>query len=146
MNRLSNLGTWYNRIVLLLVAVLFASIAVKNLMHPFEAAKQANIILSSTTALSVARVSMGALPLSFAIFILVSLFSEKQLSRAVLFVFILAGITTMVRVASLQIDGHSDFGQKVLVPEIAITVLSALGLYLGRRRMPKQKNDLMSQA
>jgi len=139
MNRLSNFGIWYNRILLLLVAILFAIIALRNLVHPIAAATQSNIILSSATALSVARVMMGALPLSFAIFIFVSLFSDRQISRGVLFVFVLIGITTLVRIASLQIDGHSDFGEKVLVPEISITVLAALGLYLDRRRKREQK-------
>jgi len=143
MNRLSNFGIWYNRILLLLVAILFAIIALRNLVHPIAAATHSNIILSSATALSVARVMMGALPLSFAIFIFVSLFSERQIFRGVLFVLILMGITTIVRIASLQIDGHSDFGQKVLVPEISITVLSALGLYFGQLRRRKQKNNLV---
>jgi uncharacterized protein DUF4345 len=143
MNRLSNFGIWYNRILLLLVAILFAIIALRNLVHPIAAATQSNIILSSATALSVARVTMGALPLGFAIFIFISLFSEKQISRAVLLVFILIGITTVVRISSLQLDGHSDFGQKVLVPEISITVLSALGLYLDQLRRRKQKNNLV---
>jgi hypothetical protein len=139
MDRLSNFGIWYNRIVLLFVAILFVIIAVKNLAHPFEAAKQSNIILSSATALSVARVTMGALPLGFAIYIFVSLFYDKKISSGILLVFILLGITTLVRFASLQIDGHSDFGQRVLFPEITITFLSAFGLYLERRRASHKK-------
>jgi len=133
-------GIWYSRILLLLVSILFTSIALKDLLHPFEAAKQSNITLSSATAFSVFRVSMGALPLGFAIFTFVSLFSQRQISRGLLLVFILVGITTLVRIASLKIDGKSDFGQKVLIPEIVITILSAVGLYLDQRRTKSQEN------
>ena len=132
-------GIWYNRILLLLVSILFASIGLKNLVDPFEAARQSNITLSSATAFSVARVSMGALPLGFAIFTFITLFSQRQISRGLLLVFILVGITTLVRIASLKIDGNSDFGHRVLIPEIVITILSALGLYLDQRRTRPQK-------
>ena len=132
-------GIWYSRILLLLVSILFTSIALKNLLHPFEAAKQSNITLSSATAFSVFRVSMGALPLGFAIFTFVSLFSQRQVSRGLLLVFVLVGITTLVRIASLKIDGNSDFGEKVLIPEIVITILSAVGFYLDQRRTKHKK-------
>ena len=82
---------------------------------------------------------MGALPLGFAIFTFVALFSQRQISRGLLLVFILVGIITLVRIASLKIDGNSDFGEKVLIPEIVITILSAVGLYLDQRRTKAQK-------
>jgi hypothetical protein len=47
-------------------------------------------------------------------------------------------------VVSLVIDGHSDFGQKVLTPEIVITILASVGLYLEKRRRRRYgRNDLV---
>src|ERR1043165_9334438 len=134
MNKFSNVGIWFNRIVLFLVSILFAMIAMKNLFNPVASAAESNIVLSSTTALSVARVSMGAIPLAIALTSFLSIFSQKQMFGGLLLVFIVAFTVTLVRVISLRIDGPSVFGQKVLLPEIIITVLSATGLFLELRR------------
>jgi hypothetical protein len=103
-----NFGIWYNRILLLLVSILFASIALKNLLHPFEAARQSNITLSSATAFSVARVRMGALPLGFAIFTFVTLFSAN-IKRSIVG-FYRGRNHHAIRIASLKIDGN--FGRE----------------------------------
>src|SRR5215467_9468475 len=112
MDKLSNFGIWFNRTIPVLVSILFTMISIRNLLHPATSAAESNIILSSATAYSVARVSMGAIPLAVAIIIFLSIFLKKQILYAVLFVFILITIVTLVRIASLKIDGHSDFGAK----------------------------------
>jgi hypothetical protein len=134
MDKLSKLGIWVNRITLLFVSILFLNIGIRNTLFPLKSAVKSDIILSSATALSVARVSMGAFPLAFAVILLTSLFSKRAIFRGIISVFILIVITTVVRIASLQIDGHSAFGQKVLIPEIIITILSSVGLYLELHR------------
>jgi len=144
MDKLSFFGLWFNRVVLFLVSILFAIIATRNLLHPAEAAAVSNITLSSATAFSVARVSMGAIPLAIAVFMFISMFSVKQILSGLLFLFILIVTVTLVRVVSLVIDGHSDFGQKVLTPEIVITILASVGLYFERRRRRRYgRNDLV---
>lgn len=141
MDKLSQFGIWFNRIVLLLVSFLFTMIAARNLIYPAAAAAESNIVLSSATAFSVARVSMGAIPLAVALIIFISIFSKERIFNGLLFLFILIVTVTLVRVISLKVDGHSDFGQKVLVPEIAITILSVLGLYLEIRRKKRYGKD-----
>ena len=138
MDNVSRTGTWLNRIVLTFVTILFALIGFRNLLDPGEVAAAANITLNSVTAYSVARVSMGAFPLGFAIIVFSSVFSGKQIFRGIFSVFIVAAVTTVVRIMSLIIDGHSDFGQKVLFPEVAITVLSGIGLFLELRKRKLQ--------
>jgi hypothetical protein len=140
MDNLTQTGLWLNRIVLSFVSVLFATIGFKNIIHPLERSAEAGIMLNSATALSVARVSMGAFPLGFAIIIFISIFSNPKLYQGILSVFILVTITTVVRIISLRIDGHSDFGLKVLVPEIILTILSAIGLFLELRRRKLNPN------
>jgi hypothetical protein len=134
MDTLSKFGIWMNRIVIMAVSILFSIIGIKNILHPIQNTEQSGIILNSATALSVVRVSMGAFPLAFAVILLAGLLIRRQLFGAILSVFIIIVITTIVRIASLQIDGHSDFGLKVLKPEIMITVFSTIGLYLELRR------------
>jgi hypothetical protein len=134
MDKLSRLGIWVNRITLLFVSVLFLNIGIRNTLFPLKSAVKSDITLSSATALSVARVSMGAFPLAFAVILLTSLFSKRAIFRGILSVFVLIMITTVVRIASLQIDGYSAFGQKVLIPEIIIAILSSAGLYLELHR------------
>jgi hypothetical protein len=138
MDRVSRAGTWLNRIVLIFVTILFAFIGFRNLMYPAEATAAANITLNSPTAFSVARVSMGAFPVGFAIIVFSSIFSGKQIFTGIFSVFIVAAITTIVRVMSLIMDGHSDFGQRVLLPEILITILSGIGVSLELRRRKLQ--------
>ena len=142
MDNLSKLGVWMNRIVVVAVSILFLIIGIKNISHPLQNAMESGIMLNSATALSVARVSMGAFPLAFAVILLISLFIKRQMFGAILSVFIIIVITTIVRIASLQIDGHSDFGQKVLKPEIIITILSTIGLYLELRRRKKERSSM----
>jgi hypothetical protein len=89
MNKKSKTGLWFNRIVLLMVSLLFTFIAFKNLIHPAQAAAAAGIVLNSATAFSVTRVSMGAFPLGFAIVTFTSIFYDKHLFRGILSVFIL---------------------------------------------------------
>ena len=138
MDNVSRVGTWLNRIVLAAVTILFALIGFRNLLDPGEATAAANITLNSATAYSVARVSMGAFPLGFAIIVFSSVFSDKGIFRGIFSVFIVATVTTFVRIMSLSIDGHSDFGQRVLFPEIVITVFSGIGLFLELRKRKLQ--------
>jgi hypothetical protein len=142
MDNLSKIGIWINRIVLLFVSVLFFSIGIRNILSPLKSAIKSDIVLNSATALSVARVSMGAFPLGFAIIILTSLFLKRGMFGGVLSVFIIVVITTIVRITSLQIDGHSDFGEKVLIPEIILTILSGIGLYLELYRRKMERSEM----
>ena len=143
MDNLTKIGLWLNRIVLLLVSLLFTMIAFKNIFHPAEAIADRGIILNSATAFSVARVSMGAFPLGFAIITFTSIFFNSQIFRGIFSVFILILVTTIVRIISLQIDGHSDFGLQVLVPEVAITLFSAIGLWLELRRRKQNESQIL---
>ena len=142
MNNLSKIGIWMNRIVLLFVSVLFFSIGMRNILSPLKSALKSDISLNSATALSVARVSLGAFPLGFAIIIFASLFLKRGIFGGVLSVFIIVVITTIVRITSLQIDGHSDFGEKVLIPEIILTILSGIGLYLELYRRKIERSEM----
>src|SRR5882672_11060418 len=98
MNNLSKIGIWMNRIVLLFVSVLFFSIGMRNILSPLKSALKSDISLNSATALSVARVSLGAFPLGFAIIIFASLFLKRGIFGGVLSVFIIVVITTIVRI------------------------------------------------
>ena len=146
MDSISKLGIWMNRIIITAVSILFSMIGIKNITYPLQNNLQSGIILNSPTALSVARVSMGAFPLAFSVILLASLLIKRQLFGAILSVFIIIVITTAVRIASLQIDGHSEFGLKVLRPEIIITIFSSVGLFLELRRRRMEHSPMNLKA
>jgi len=133
MDKLAKTTIWMNRILITLVSVLFTIIGIRNMIYPAESAAASGITLNSSTAYSVARVSMGAFPFAFALFTFTSLLSNNQLFRGVLGIFIMIMVVTVVRLIGFAVDGVAPF----IGPEIVITVFSAVGLYLESRRKKK---------
>jgi hypothetical protein len=129
-DKLSIAGIWLNRVVLLFVSVLFAIIGFGNIFNPIENVALSNITLGSAKAISIVRVSMGAFPLGFAIIVFTSIFSVDQLFRGIFSVFVLIVVITIVRIMGYLVDGAAPF----IAPEIVMTMLSGIGLYLEIRR------------
>jgi hypothetical protein len=138
MDSLSKGSIWFNRVILLFVSVLFTIIGFKNIVHPAENALLTGITLNTAQALSVARASMGAFPLGFAILVFSSLFSTGQMFRGILTVFIMVATITVVRIIGFAVDGAAPF----IAPEVAVTVLSGVGLWLELRRLELARNKI----
>jgi len=133
MDKISITGIWLNRVIILFVSVLFVIIGLRNILNLTENAGLIGIVLETAKAKSIARVSLGGLPLAFAIVVLSSIFSDSQLYRGILTIFILIGVVTIVRLIGYSIDGAAPF----IAPEIVITILSGVGLFLEMRRRRK---------
>jgi hypothetical protein len=136
---ISLVGIVLNRVVIGIVALLFFYIGIKNLTDPVERAHDSSILLSTAGAITVARVAFGAFPFGFAAILATSLFSMKRLFFGVYANVLMIGILTLVRIQGLIVDGYDPLTVKILRPEIVLTVLSLIGLYLElrRRRMDK---------
>lgn len=132
-DRMARIGIWLTRAVILFVSCLFTFIGLRNFLFPIQGAGSVDITLHSAKALSVARVSMGAFPLGFAIFTATSLFMNNQLYRGILGVFILLFVVTVVRVIGFAIDGAAPF----IAPETVFTILAGIALYMENRRKTK---------
>jgi hypothetical protein len=126
---------WFSRALLLVASVLFLAIAARNIVDPAAAEGPVGIAFSSPGGVTVGRVGFGAFPLGFAIILIACLASERRLLLGLRFLNTLVVVLTAVRILGLVVDGPAAFTLKVLRPEIALTLLSTLAVYLeGKRR------------
>src|SRR5882762_9310055 len=130
MDTLSRIGIWINRTILLAVSVLFTFIAYRNLVNPVESAIVVNISLRSSSAITVARVSLGAFPLVLAILVASSIFSLRQQRRGIITVVIMVSVVTAARIFGLAMDGVTPHNLDLLHREEVILGLSLVGLTL----------------
>lgn len=135
MDKISKISIWYSRVVITIITFLFTVLGIKNITNPKETAEAGQIILNSAHAVSEVRVLMGAIPLAFAIIIFSSVFRSNTIYRGIYTAFFLVTVVTVVRLISLSLDGVAPF----LVPEIIVTILSGIGLYLETLRAQKTK-------
>jgi len=126
---------WFSRALLLVASVLFLAIASKNIVDPAAAEGPVGIAFSAPAGVTVGRVGFGAFPLGFAIILIACLVSERRLLLGLRLLNTLVVVLTAVRVLGLVVDGPAPFTLKVLRPEIALTLLSSVAVYLeGKRR------------
>jgi hypothetical protein len=125
---------WFSRALLLIAAVLFLAIASRNIVDPAAAEGPVGIAFSAPGGVTVARVGFGAFPLGFAIILMACLVSERRLLLGLRLLSTLVVVLTAVRILGLIVDGPAAFTLKVLRPEIALTLLSTVGVYLESKR------------
>jgi hypothetical protein len=125
---------WFNRLLLVAGTYIMTMIALRNLRDPIAAALPVGIVLSSPTAITVARVGFGGFPLGFAIALLGCLVATPRLLVGVSLLAAVIGAATIARVQGLLIDGATPYNVRLLRPEIALLTLSLLAIVLERRR------------
>ena len=145
MDTLSRIGIWFNRFLILAASFLFSFIAFKYLINPVDNANDVNITLGSVTAMSVARVGLGAFPLGIAIIIFSTMFSMKRSLTGMYILAVMISIITAVRVLGLAVDGATSFNLRVLRPELVIMTLSFIGIFLELRRRRIYDNEKLEQ-
>ena len=116
--------------IIALTAVLIM-IAIRYLADPVGAAAQVGIAITSPGGMIVVRVGLGALPLGFAAFFAVCLFSEERLLSALHTELMLLGIVIAVRMTSMA-AAHSSETAKLLVPETIMALLCIAAMQLKR--------------
>jgi hypothetical protein len=136
---LSSVGLWFNRILLVAVSALFITIAMRYLVHPEASAAEVNIVLGSTTAVTVARVGFAGFPLGLAILLLGTLFVRRDILMGIYITLVIVTIVTAVRLFGIAMDGATAYNLQLLRPEFAIIILSIIGLVLEHRRIRHSK-------
>ena len=136
---LSSVGLWFNRILLVAVSALFLTIAMRYLVHPEASAAEVNIVLGSTTAVTVARVGFAGFPLGLAILLLGTLFVRRDILMGIYITLVIVTIVTAVRLFGIAMDGATAYNLQLLRPEFAIIILSIIGLVLEHRRIRHSK-------
>jgi hypothetical protein len=134
---------WFSRALLLVASILFVAIAARNIADPAAAEGPQGIAFNSPGALTIGRVGFGAFPLGIAVIQLACLVSESRLLIGLRVLNTVAILVTAVRLLGLALDGPAEFTFKVLRPEIVLSVLSTVAVYLeGRRRARLRLEEL----
>jgi hypothetical protein len=125
---------WFNRLLLLAATFIMTMIAQRTLRDPIGSTLPMGIVLNSPTAITVMRVGFGGFPLGFAIALLSCLVSTERLLAGLLTLASIAGAATITRLQGIVLDGATPYNLVLLRPEIALCILSAVGIVLERRR------------
>jgi len=125
---------WFNRLLLVGATYILTMIALRNLRDPIAAALPVGIVLSSPTAITVARVGFGGFPLGFAIALVGCLVATPRLLTGVSLLAAVIGAATLARVQGLLLDGATPYNLALLRPEIFLLTLSLVAIVLERRR------------
>ena len=134
MNTYSRSTIWFNRAVLAAATLVMTIIAIRNLRDPIGATLPLDIALRSPSAVTIARVGFGGFPLGFAAALFGCLISTRRLLTGMALVAAVIGAATAARVQGLLLDGMTPYNVGLLRPEVAMLVLSAVGIALERRR------------
>jgi len=123
---------WYGRAVLALAALLMVRIGVGYVVDPVSAVAPHAIVLGSPEAITMMRVS-GGLFLALALLLGVCAAVPRHLVAGLVLLSTIASVLLVVRIVGLVVDGDAPFTRKVLVPEVALVLLSTTALILERR-------------
>ena len=126
---------WLNRVVVGAATFIMTAIAIRQLRDPVGATAAVDIALRSPMAVTIARVGLGGFPLGFAAALAGCLISTKRLLTGVSLVAVVIGAATLARVQGLVLDGRTAYNLGLLRPEVALLLLSSIGIVLERRRL-----------
>ncbi len=134
------LSPWISRVILLLPTAIFFMISLRTLADPAGSAAEQDISLNSPLGYTILRVGFGGFPLAFAIIVLACLVSTRRLLTGLSIVATLVTVVLAVRVQGVCLDGTGSQNFKLIVAEVVLLALSAIGLFieLGRRRYLSQ--------
>jgi hypothetical protein len=134
--------TWFNRFVLTAATVVMTMIALRNLRDPIGANLPLGIALESPSAVTIVRVGFGGFPLGFALALFGCILATPRLLTGMLLMFVVMGAATIARVQGLLLDGATPYNLQLLRPEIAMMVLSLMGIVLELRRRRGERGAL----
>lgn len=126
---------WFNRIVIGAATFIMSMIAIRQLRDPLGATAAMDIVLRSPSAVTIARVGLGGFPLGFAVVLAGCLISTRRLLTGVSLVAAVIGAATFARIQGLVLDGMTPYNVGLLRPEVALLLLSSIGIVLERHRI-----------
>jgi hypothetical protein len=131
---------WFNRLLLAAATFIMTMIAMRTLRDPVGATRSVGIVLSSPTAITVARVGFGGFPLGLAVALLGSLISKERLLGGLYLLLAVMGAATIARIQGIVLDGPTPYNLGLLRSEILLSVLSVVGIVLGRGQRHGDRN------
>src|SRR5690242_6263706 len=124
----SRSSIWFSRVVLGLATLLFIRIGVCHMLDPAGSVASQQITLGSPAAMTVMRVSGGVF-IGIALVLGACIVSEKRLLFGVGALLTIATTVTAIRLLGLALDGPAPFTLKVLKPELALVLFSAIAFF-----------------
>jgi hypothetical protein len=134
MKKFWTFAPWLTRLILLPPTIIFALIAARYLMHPVASAAAQGIVLPPGLGVTIARVGFGGFPLGCATFLITCLLSRRRLLTGLTFVAIMVVVLLLVRVFGMTADSTVRENMKLVNAEIALTLVTAIGIFVERRR------------
>lgn len=128
------LSPWLSRLIIMVVAGLFAMISFKFVLDPQHAAASSGITLESGLGYTNTRAGFGGFPLAFAAILVFCLFSSRRLLAALGGIATVAAVVLTVRLYGAGQDGTFNQSAHLLIPEMTILVVSLLGVLMETRR------------
>ena len=125
----SRIAAVFRRVPLVMFTAIFTMISLRYLVNPVHYAAVAGINFTSGSGITVARVGFAALPLSFAIIALLSLFSSRWRLGGLYMLAIVDCVVMAVRILGFQLD-HSTATARLLIPETFLLILAIVAIRL----------------
>ena len=91
-------------------------------------------------------IGFGGFPLGFAVALFGCAMSTRRLLGGLFLLASIAGAATLTRLQGIVLDGATPYNLLLLRPEIALCVLSAVGIVLERRRVRNAPDRLQRAA
>jgi hypothetical protein len=125
----------FTRLPLAVLSIVLTLIALRYLVDPVGAAREAGIVFTSPGGITVARVGFAAFPLGFVGLFLSCIFSARKVLTGLRTELMLLGIVIAVRMLGMGLAHSSETG-KLLVPEAVMAALciAAIRVELHRRK------------
>lgn len=130
----SRIAAVFRRIPLVMFTAIFTMISLRYLVNPVHYAAAAGISFTSSSGITIARVGFAALPLSFAILALLSLFSTRWRLGGLYMVLTVDSVVMAVRILGFQLD-HSTASVRLLIPETFLLILTIVAIRLESVRL-----------
>jgi hypothetical protein len=126
-------SVWFSRLVLAGSVLLMTRVGMSSILDPVGSATRHGMTLGSPDAITVMRVEGGVF-VGIAAALVACLIAEARLLAGLALLAIVIVAVTAVRLLGLALDGPGPFTLMVLKPEVALSVLSTLGVALEWRR------------
>jgi hypothetical protein len=121
---------WISRLIILAAAGLFTAISLKFILDPQGSAAASGITIEPGLAYTSTRTGFGGFPLGFALILLFCLLSSRRLLAGLAFIATVTAVILLVRVYAAAADNTFAASAYLLAPEIVITTISLLGVWL----------------
>jgi hypothetical protein len=127
------------RIILLLPAIIFALIGMRDVFHADQTGAASGIVLHMALGHTILRVAFGAFPLGCSIYMFFCLLAGRRVLMGLSFTSIMIGVVLAVRVFGMLTDGTVQESMRLVRIEGSLWLLTVLGLVLEAQSIRRKR-------